>query len=152
MNKWIAAATLALVAMSLSAEVSIEVADTYPLFGEPVTITITDDGVPVGSATVSAEYRPNSRTMVAEPVGTTDAFGNVEWTPSDAGLVRLTATAADSEEASASKAVSVRYVSFPLEGILTMLIAGIILFGGAGLGMSVLMREEKIPEEEPPST
>ncbi|MBW3565297.1 MAG: hypothetical protein KY459_11270 [Acidobacteria bacterium] len=152
MNRWIAAATLALVASPLSAEVAITVADTYPLFGEPVTVTVADDGVPVGSATVSAEYRPNSRTMVAEAIGTTDASGNVEWTPSDAGLVRLTAIAAGSEEAIASKAVSVRYVSFPIEGILTMLIAGIILFGGAGLGMSILMREEKIPEEEPPST
>lgn len=152
MKRFAALLIASLFAYPTLADITIEIAETYPLMGSQVEISVLEDGDPLPGTSLSAEYRPNSRTAVIESVGVTDESGVIDWTPSDAGLVRINALSDDSEVPIATIAVSVRYVGFPLSGILTMVIAGIILFGGAGLGMSILMREEKIPEEEPPST
>lgn len=91
------------------------------LRGEPVQVsTITPEG-PVDTLTVI--YRPNAilARRVYLPTG---GASTVEWTPETAGVVRLVAGAVEQN-------VSVRYRRPPIGGIMVLLLAGFILFGGA---------------------
>jgi hypothetical protein len=51
---------------------------------------------------------------------------NYDWTPSRAGLYVL------STPGGPSQTVSVRFISFPIKGLIILLIAFVVLFGGAG--------------------
>ena len=143
---------LALLAAAPAAAQSIEVAEPFPLQGEPVTVTVTgEDGVPLAGAELSALYRPNSETSHTEPVGTTDASGQVRWTPTDPGIVTLTAGPSSQPVASAN--VAVRFGAFPPQGLAIMVLAGVLLFGGAGFGFARMLGAPPAPpEHEPPST
>lgn len=127
----------------------IAVDQEFPVRGETSTVTVTGEGgEPVGSRVVEVTYRPNSETSSTEELPATDAAGQVAWTPRDAGIVTL----AVGDEASHN--VAVRFGSFPGSGLAIMILAGLLLFGGAGLGFLVLLRSPDAAEEapEPPST
>jgi hypothetical protein len=136
--------------------VVLSAADERPLIGETVRLTVLAGGTPLAGARVSAVYRPNSSTTSTEHLATTDAAGTVFWTPSAAGPVRLEARppeAAEDAAPAASLAVAVRYGGFPLSGLAIMVIAGVLLLGGAAFGMTMLLRAPPAhPEREPPST
>lgn len=127
-------------------------ASPYPLRGEPTELTVAAaDGRPLPGVSVRALYRPNSETAHTEELGTTGDDGRLAWTPADAGVVTL-ATHGDAG-AVAQARVSVRYGSFPLLGLLVMLAAALLLFGGAAIGFAWLLRKpQAAPAEEPPST
>lgn len=139
-----------LLTANTAAAVTIVTDDQYPVRGEPTTVTIEDETGPMEGALVQVEYRPNSSTPRTETLTPTDESGMTSWTPADAGLARLSIIGPDGPIESV--AVSVRYTGFELSGIAIMLFAGIFLFGGAGYGMSLLLKEQKAPAEEPPST
>ena len=130
--------------------VTISTEDPYPVRGEPTTVIVEDEGGPVGGVVVQVEYRPNSSTARTVTLPPTDPSGLADWTPEDAGLARLSASGPEGPEGTV--AISIRFVRFEAAGIAIMLFAGLFLFGGAGYGMSLLLREQKAPEEEPPST
>lgn len=126
----------------------------YPLRGEPVTIRLAaPDGGPLAGVPISAEYRPNSETAHAEPLGSTGADGTLSWVPADAGVVTLRAGGGDGEPPIATAQVAVRFGAFPAVGLLVMVAAAILLFGGALLGFRLLLGPPPAaPVIEPPST
>lgn len=139
-----------LLASTVAAQVTISTEDHYPIRGEATHVIVEDGTGPVEGALVQVEYRPNSSTARTETLDPTDESGMTAWTPADAGLARLTMSGPDAPEG--SKAVSIRYTRFAASGVAIMAFAGLFLFGGAGYGMMLLLRERKVPEEEPPST
>jgi hypothetical protein len=127
--------------------------DAYPVRDRGVHVTVTRDGAPAAGVVVEVHYRPNSQTTSVETLPLTDEAGTTEWRPSDAGIVTLVARWPDSEEILTTRNVAVRFGGFPGEGILVLLVAGVLLFGGAVLGFVRLLRPPPhVPVEEPPST
>lgn len=137
---------------------------SYPLRGEPIRMAVRDgEDHPVAGAVVEVVYRPNSHTIHTATLAPTDAAGVTEWTPAYAGIVALTARAGtprpggapggDAGAEIATAKVAVRYGGFPPSGLLVMLVAGVLLFGGAALGFVKLLRGPQPPPSiEAPST
>lgn len=153
MRKAVLMAVLVIAGREATADLAFELSKSAPLTGERVVVTVFRDGAPVEGGTIEALYRPNSETSRLEAVGRTDRTGAVEWTPSEPGIVNLTI---ESEGEQLTDSVSVRFGRFPLSGIAIMIFAGLILFGGAFVGLRNLLSEgaigEEVLEEEPPST
>ena len=125
----------------------ITVDEEFPTRGETVTVTVLGaDETPLANREVVVTYRPNSETLSTETLKPTNASGQTPWTPKDAGIVTLAA----GDEASHN--VAVRFGSFPGSGLLIMILAGLLLFGGAGWGFAMLLRPDQQPAHEPPST
>ncbi len=94
------------------------------------TIELTFPAV-VDSFTVT--YRPGAVTARTE-VFATNGLLTVGWTPKRAGVVQIST---DDD----SKNLSVRFSSSPILGILVMVVAGVILFGGAAVAMRMLLSD-----------
>ncbi|MBU1701321.1 MAG: hypothetical protein KJ970_08430 [Candidatus Eisenbacteria bacterium] len=122
----LAAAAVLLGVLPLKA-LELAVNPEVPAEGEPASITVTWNEAPVAGATVKALYRPNSEVSVENELGTTDSFGRIAWQPRDAGLVSLTAAGAGE---TVHRDVSVRFSGVPWRGLMVLLLAGLILFGG----------------------
>lgn len=120
---------------------------SYPLLGDAVALRVLDDdGRPVRAAVVEVVYRPNSQTVHRAELAPTGEDGTTAWTPEYAGIVALTAHAgAAGGPTVASAQVAVRYGGFPASGLAVMLVAGVLLFGGALLGFVELMRGGAAP-------
>lgn len=146
-----AALALALLAAAPAAAVEIALGSDSPLRGEPVSVTVTRDGVPLPGARIEAHYRPNSQTSSRESLAPTGPDGRTEWTPTDAGIVTLEVLGPEDGAPLASVNTAVRMGYFPAGGIAVMVIAGLLLFGGAAVGMKMLL-SEVAPAVEPPST
>jgi hypothetical protein len=132
--------------------------DERPQIGQTVRVTVTAGGAPLAGARVAAVYRPNSETTSTEHLAPTDASGTAFWTPSAAGPVRLEAWPPGSAEeapAAVTFAVAVRFGGFPPSGLAIMVIAGLLLLGGAAFGLTMLLGSgAPLPptDHEPPST
>lgn len=125
---------------------SLTVDQEFPTRGEAVTVTVLDeDETPLANREVTVTYRPNSETLSEETLEPTDASGQTSWNPKDAGIVTLAS-------GEASHNVAVRFGAFPGSGLLIMILAGLLLFGGAGWGFAMLLRPNQQPAHEPPST
>ena len=114
----------------------IELSQDYPRANEPVELTLTTaSGFPAAGVEVKAGYGPGSELLRETSLGTTDNAGKLSWTPEEAGLVALSAEAqgADGPEALASS-ISVQFDGAPVSGLLVMLVAGLILYGGVIAG------------------
>ena len=112
----------------------LEIADRFPVAGSATTIL-----VPPEAATIEILYSPGSRveekSQLAVPKLAPPAAGKpyqVVWRPVTPGVVQLSA-------AGQSRNVSIRYDGVPLSGIAMMLIAALILFGGAALSLRALL-------------
>jgi hypothetical protein len=151
---WLGAYVLLLFATSAACEAQeIGLQDASPLRGATQTLTVAGaDGRPVAGAVVTVTYRPNSKTARSRQLPPTDESGRTEWPVEDAGIVTLAATSPDGQSL-ASLNVAVRFGGMPGSGIAVMVLAGVLLFGGALLGFVLLLREPpQVPEHEPPST
>lgn len=99
-----------------------------PIQGHPARITLDQP-----TTDVKVVWRPNSAiadTVVLDPTGT-----SFEWTPTRAGVASIVTP-------EGSQNVSVRYSSYPGAGIFILIIAGTILFGGAGFAMGKLLGDD----------
>ena len=134
---WIALLTVGLGALE------VEVGEQFPVRGKQVTVEVKSDGTPAAGVKLEALYAPNSKVSSRQSVGTTDENGQLVWTPERAGLVTLTATQGELES---QKVVSIRYDRFKPTGILTMVLAGCILFGGIGAGFYLVLASGEPPE------
>ncbi|MBD3236294.1 MAG: hypothetical protein GF330_06310 [Candidatus Eisenbacteria bacterium] len=101
---------------------------SFPQEGRPCRILLTTGEAPLAGAWVTALVRPNSEVSRLDTLGRTDAAGTVHWTPTDAGLATLTASRADS--ALCELTVAVRFPGVPALGLVMLLVAGLLLFGG----------------------
>ncbi len=97
--------------------------------GQPVTLRAE------APDTVIVTYRPGS--SIADTTRLTATTGPVTWTPTSAGIVQLS-----SPDAATRQTVSVRFETSPASGVFVLLLAGAILFGGAGFAFYRLTREE----------
>lgn len=110
-----------------------EEAPESPIVNRPVQVTL-----PSPADTVNIIWRPNS--AVPETVTMHVDGVSFEWTPSKAGVARIEAV---SDGVVTAQNVSVRYDQYPASGIMILIVAGIILFGGAGFAMGKLLGGEK---------
>lgn len=115
----------------------IVVAPPFPTEGKEASISVFGEG---GSALskiqVEAVYRPGSKVSRTEMVGTTRDDGRLLWTPDGAGIVTLR-TVGDGAPALSTN-LSVRFQGVPLSGLIILLGAGIILYGGVIWGFRLL--------------
>jgi hypothetical protein len=119
----------------------------FPTQNEQVRLVVSDsDGNPVGGASVTVTYRPGSSVEKTDTLGESDAAGVVMWKPSDAGIATVTATWSGPEqsELSESTTVSVRFQSAPWNGIIIMIIAGLVLAVGSIVRIFRLLRSPEI--------
>ena len=110
----------------------------FPVHLEQVTVNVQDSaGKPAAGAQMSVTYRPGSRVAHTDVIGVSTDRGSLDWTPATAGIATLTATwtEADGIEQSASTNVSVRFRKLPIDGIIIMIVAGLILIVGSGVRM-----------------
>ncbi|HDH97090.1 MAG TPA: hypothetical protein ENF73_05125 [Proteobacteria bacterium] len=120
---------------------SLQLDQKFPVCGEPARLTITP---PAGStcdqAKVFVTYRPNSKTETTEAVGTPDESCSLVWIPQDPGISRLTLKVGDSK--AAERLVSVRFAKSSALGILILIVAGCILYGGIAYSFKISFSQE----------
>lgn len=104
-----------------------EVSTNKIILGESVTVILEQ-----AQETLIVEYRPSSNIVTRDTLVSATPTRNFEWTPKKPGVVRLNTRGG-------SKNVSVRFRGLSVNGLLVMLLAGVILFGGAGLAFRSLM-------------
>ena len=113
----------------------VSVEPAAPTVGEPVRVTFSE---PVDSVTV--EYRPGAVSATTETF--TPGSATLEFTPDRAGVVSVAV-------GEASQNLSVRFRSAPLGGLAVMVLAGLILFGGAAVSMRALLSDGHRIEVDP---
>ena len=106
-----------------------------PTVGEPVRVTFSE---PVDSVAVT--YRPGAVSATTETFLPGGAV--LEFTPDRAGVVAVAA-------GEASQSLSVRFRSAPFSGLVVMILAGLILFGGAAVAMRALLADGHRIEVDP---
>lgn len=113
-----------------SGDYSLCVEKGFPTEGDPCWIRVTDGGAPIVGVEIAVTHRPNSEVMTVETIGMTDASGQLIWTPSDAGIATLEASGAGLDPLAMT--LSVKFRRIPTLGIIMLMLAGMILFGGNG--------------------
>lgn len=103
-----------------------------PYAGRPYEIGLT---APID--TLVARYRPNSSVFYDEAFLIPPGATTFTWTPAEAGVVALRAAPGE-----AWQNVSVRFDRYKPSGILILLLAGSILFGGAAFAFRKLFQDD----------
>ena len=116
---------VAFVAAPVNAQDIVSVTPEQPTRGEPVTVTFSES---VDSVTVT--YRPGAITATADTF--TPGSETFEFSPERAGVVSVTS-------GDASQSLSVRFRGTPISGLLVMILAGLVLFGGAAVALRALL-------------
>ncbi len=119
-----------LMGFTLSFGATLVVEEDYPVLGEGVNVYITGHSDPQ-QVTLTVVYRPNSATTLEKAVGSFQGNGSLVWKPIAPGITTLVAKGADGKKVT-SKNVATRYPATPVSGVIVMVLAGILLFGGAG--------------------
>jgi hypothetical protein len=142
-----AALGLALVGASARADEKLTLESKFPTVGkaEAVTLTGADDPAALRLRVV---YRPNSETSVKKTLGAFDAEGRISWTPKAPGLTVLEAIRPDGKDKSGKDKfksvtklkVATCYARTPVRGLVVMILAGILLFGGAAVSLWMALR------------
>lgn len=131
-----------------AARAEILVTPPFPTEGKEATITVFGEGgTALPDLQVEAVYRPGSKVSRTEILGTTREDGRLLWTPDGAGIVTLR-TVGDGAP-SLSKNLSVRFQGVPLSGLIILIGAGFILYGGVIRGFWLLAG---LPPQLPPDT
>lgn len=113
----------------------IQLSNEKPVAGEAVTISLDQPETQVMIA-----YRPNSSVVRRDTLRSDSPTTEFSWTPKKAGVVALST-------ATASRNVSVRFEGFSYPGLVVMLLAGSILFGGVIFAFRVLFSKTKRGED-----
>ena len=121
-----------LAAVAPAAAAQSVVSPDVPVRGERVTVTFE---APVETAQVI--YRPGS--VAADTVELPASGQTVSFSPAQAGVVRV-------EAGGTSVPLSVRFPSPPLSGLIVMIGAGLVLFGGAAFAMRALLAGGELPD------
>jgi hypothetical protein len=106
-------------------------ASSFPVQGQPVRVTLDQP-----TDFVRVVWRPNS--AIPDTVTLDSEGSSFLWTPTRAGVATVLTSNGEQN-------VSVRYSSFPGSGILVLVLAGCILFGGAGFAMGKLLSDDEAP-------
>ncbi|HPQ68071.1 MAG TPA: hypothetical protein PKW95_03010 [bacterium] len=125
--------------LSPAAAVELLTSDENPIRGQATTITLQGADDPT-QWTLTFTYRPNSKTSRTTEPQPFNFHGKVSWKPNDSGIVQI-AVQGPGEGDKISKNVAVRFPSPPASGIVILLIAGAILFGGAGYSLAKALKQ-----------
>ena len=109
----------------------IELSPDEPVEGELVTVTLDK---PARELIIT--YRPNSSVIRRDTLRADAPATAFTWTPEQAGVVALAA-------GDATRNVSVRFRGWSWGGILVMIFAAGILFGGATFAFRTMFRDEE---------
>jgi hypothetical protein len=147
---WVLALAAAIVWVTgdATARGTVVVKERFPTAGETIRLLVLDEaGRPVANAIVRVTYRPGSSVRRAETIGKSEPDGGIQWVPADAGIATLEAawTGPDRLERIARADVSVRFRSPPIAGILTMIVAGLVLVVGSVIRMYNVVRSHQAP-------
>ncbi|WP_420454499.1 hypothetical protein [Rubrivirga sp.] len=123
-------------AAPLAAQDVVSITPDQPTRGETVTVTFD---APADSVTVT--YRPGAITATTETF--TPGSTTFEFEPSRAGVVSVAAAGGT------GRSLSVRFRGAPLSGIVVMVLAGLVLFGGATLALRALLSDGHRIEMDP---
>ena len=104
-----------------SGDYSLCIEKGFPQEGDPCLVKVTQGRAPAGGVELVVTYRPNSEVTRIETIGTTDASGQIGWTPSDAGIATLEAHGDGVDPLSMT--LSVKFRSPPTLGIIMLMIA-----------------------------
>ena len=145
---------IAIIALVLAGSVTgpavaagISIDDEFPVVGESMVVSVSDlDGAE--NHTLRVVYSPNSETQTDEEIGRFSSDGTVAWTPGRFGIATLTVTDENGETAAAEN-VAVLPAETPAGGVLVMIFAGILLFGGAATSLRSVLASG-VPDQLPP--
>lgn len=126
-------------ARSGAAEASLSLGEAYPVVGERIEVTLHGVDSPE-TAALWVVHRPNSQTAETIRVGNFNAEGQVWWTPKAPGIATLRDRDPAAEGEAASVSVAICFSTNPASGILVMVLAGLLLFGGAGWSLRLALR------------
>jgi len=121
--------------------------DDFPIVGRTETVTVEGAGTGV-DLSLWVVYSPNSETSAEEEIGLVPATGEVEWSPSRSGIATVSVRG-DDGTVIASENVAIIFAETPTAGVIVMIIAGLLLFGGAGFSMRSVL-SSGVPERLPP--
>lgn len=116
------------------APAQIGLSDEQPTQGEAVTITLEKP-----ESMLVVTYRPNSSVARRDTIWSEPPATEFLWKPLQAGVASLSTP-------TASRNVSVRFQGLSASGILVMIVAGTLLFGGVAFAFRVLFRDEEEDE------
>jgi hypothetical protein len=125
----------------------LSVAGDFPIVGEPVTVSVSGTG-PSDALVLRVVYAPNSETQTVEETGRFSKDGTVDWNPQRFGIATL-AVVDGAGATVATENVAILPAAAPPGGVLVMLFAGILLFGGAGVSMRLVLASG-VPDQPPP--
>jgi len=128
---------LLILVLSLSFADLLTLSGGEPVEGRAIRLEL-GPGAPDASF-LKVVYRPNSETSVEEELRPFKADGSVMWTPAHPGIASLIVVDAGGRTAG-SKDVAIRFAGIPAYGIAVMLLAGLLLFGGAGWSLVLALR------------
>ena len=136
---------VALGGSAVAADLSFE--DDFPIVGREETITV-GGGETGGDLELWVVYSPNSETSTEEEIGRVPPGGGVLWTPSRSGIATVSLRDGSGTILVAEN-VAILFDRTPSSGVLVMIFAGILLFGGAGFSLRSVLKAG-VPEHGSP--
>jgi len=121
--------------------------DEFPMVGIDQIVTITDVER-AESLRLWVIYSPNSETQSEEEIGRFSSDGVITWNPTRFGIATLSARD-DQGVAVAIENVAIIFAKTPTAGVIVMLFAGVLLFGGAAFSLRSVLRSG-VPQHVPP--
>lgn len=139
------AAVTAIAAPAVAAELDLD--GEFPVVGQSSKISLTgvDDHEGLELRVV---YSPNSETSSIEKAGAMSPDGELVWTPSRPGIATLAVVDPDGDRVAVEN-VAILFATTPVSGLLVMLFAGLLLFGGAAFSLRTVLAGG-VPEQAPP--
>ncbi|MCA8972879.1 MAG: hypothetical protein KDC95_24050 [Planctomycetes bacterium] len=106
----------------------------FPVVGTEVRVSLEGAG---DASSLVVLYRPNSKTSVEQSVAISD--GRATWIPTSPGLASLDLLDHD-KTSLAKRTVSIRFAETSYVGLAVMILAAVLLFGGAAISIRALLR------------
>ncbi len=134
-------ALIGLLSRTGAAEGTLSLSEPYPKVGKKIEIRLEGVSEPAKES-LWVVHRPNSQTAETLEVGPFDDEGKIWWIPEAPGIANLTNRDPESgDEEMVSMSVAICFSSTPAWGILVMVLAGLLLFGGAGVSLRLALKE-----------
>jgi len=131
-----------LLTSSAFAQWKVELPDNFPIVKEPIRILVLPEkGSDCTQAIVTAIYRPNARAEERELIGSPILDCTLAWTPKNPGITIISVMYENKEVG--EKQISIPFNKTPVLGVLVLVVAGFILYGGIIYSMKVSMGQKE---------
>ena len=143
MKKMMFTAVLLVGVVAPCSAVELTFVDDFPIVGRTETVTVEGAATDV-DLRLWVIYSPNSETSTEAEIGVVPTAGKVAWTPSRSGIATVSVRGDDGVVV-ASENVAILFARTPVAGVMVMLFAGVLLFGGAGYSLRRVLKSG-VPE------